>query len=297
MDAWQRADGELALFGRRGAGRAGATGSPSADRDMVVSSGLMDRLAEREEAAHRLRRRRAVAAVAALVAVAVVVWAVAFSPLLALRADQVRVTGADGTVSDEDVRQAVSAQVGRSLLLLDLGQVEREVEGSVVRVRTARAVRSWPHGVRVEVTVRQPVAARATAAGFEVLDAEAVVLDLQEQEPEGLVRVQAPGDPAPGGSGAGQPEAGAAASVPELTAAQVAAVTGVVGALDETVRARVVSGAATTAGHVTLTLDTGAQVVWGDASQNALKATVLRVLLANQASTYDVSSPRSPTTS
>ena len=70
-----------------------------------------------------------------------------------------------------------------------------------------------------------------------------------------------------------------------------------VGSLDSSVRPQVASGSATTTGQVTLVLSSGAHVVWGDSTDSDLKAEVLKVLLQQSASTYDVSSPHSPTTS
>ena len=62
----------------------------------------------------------------------------------------------------------------------------------------------------------------------------------------------------------------------------------------------IVTGAQSSAGatgQVTLVLSDGARVRWGDASESALKARVLKVLLSQRASVYDVSSPHAPTTS
>ena len=50
-------------------------------------------------------------------------------------------------------------------------------------------------------------------------------------------------------------------------------------------------------GAQTVGLTSGASVQWGDTEEMALKAQVLKVLLAQEASVYDVSSPHSPTTS
>lgn len=276
---------------------------------LVVSHGLLDRLAERRSALARLRRRRRLMVAGTIAVIAILVGGVGFSPALALRSDQITVIGSDGTVSQEQVRDALVGQVGTSLVWLDLGQVSQEVTDSLVRVRSARAVRQWPRGLRVSLSMRVPVASRQVAGGFEVLDADAVVLATEPEAPEGLVRVQAPGDEAAqadasalAGDGAdpaqdGGAQGGQAGAASALTPTQVAAVTGVIGALDPDTRAQVVSGSATTAGYVTLRLSSGASVVWGDTRQGELKAMVLRVLLANQAQTYDVSSPRSPTTS
>ena len=109
-------------------------------------------------------------------AAAVLVWAVVFSPLLALRAGDVTVTGSDGTVQAADVQRIVAAHEGISLVRLDPAAMGREVADSLVRVRAARVTRSWPHGLRVDLTMRRPIAVHEVEQGYEVLDSEAVVL-------------------------------------------------------------------------------------------------------------------------
>ena len=131
---------------------------------------------------------------------------------------------------------------------------------------------------RAAVTSRWPGRRSSTDAGYEVLDGEAVVLETTEQPQSGLAEVTA--------------DEGAA-----LTQEQVGAVAEAVGSLDSSVRPQVASGSATTTGQVTLVLSSGAHVVWGDSTDSDLKAEVLKVLLQQSASTYDVSSPHSPTTS
>jgi cell division protein FtsQ len=49
--------------------------------------------------------------------------------------------------------------------------------------------------------------------------------------------------------------------------------------------------------QVTLTMRSGATVIWGSDAQSALKAEVLVKLLAHPARTYDVSVPGQPVTS
>ena len=88
--------GALALFGRRDAEPAARQSDRG--RDRVVSSGLTERLSERRRALRTLRLHRLGTALGLLGAAAVLVWAVVFSPLLALRAGDVTVTGSDGTV-------------------------------------------------------------------------------------------------------------------------------------------------------------------------------------------------------
>ena len=268
--------GALALFGRRDV--ESAARQSGRGRDRVVSSGLTERLSERRRALRTLRLHRLGTALGLLGAAAVLVWAVAFSPLLALRSGDVTVTGSDGTVQAADVQRIVAAHEGISLVRLDPAAMGREVADSLVRVRTARVTRSWPHGVRVDLTMRRPIAVHEVEQGYEVLDSEAVVLETVPAPPSGLVMI------------AGQDGA-------EPDARAVSAVTGVVGSLDAETLARVARGSAGATGQVTLVLSDGARVRWGDASESALKARVLKVLLSQRASVYDVSSPHAPTTS
>lgn len=268
--------GALALFGRRDVEPAARQSGRG--RDRVVSSGLTERLSERRRALRTLRLHRLGTALGLLGAAAVLVWAAAFSPLLALRSGDVTVTGSDGTVQAADVQRIVAAHEGISLVRLDPAAVGREVADSLVRVRTARVTRSWPHGVRVDLTMRRPIAVHEVEQGYEVLDSEAVVLETVPAPPSGLVMI------------AGQDGA-------EPDARAVSAVTGVVGSLDAETLARVARGSAGATGQVTLVLSDGARVRWGDASESALKARVLKVLLSQRASVYDVSSPHAPTTS
>ena len=210
--------------------------------------------------------------------VAALVWVLVFSPLLALRTADITVSGSDGSVDAAAVQEALAGHAGTSLVRLDVTALGDEVTDDLVRVKSAAVTRSWPHGLAVALTMRVPVAQHRTDAGYEVLDGEAVVLETTEQPQSGLAEVTA--------------DEGAA-----LTQEQVGAVAEAVGSLDSSVRPQVASGSATTTGQVTLVLSSGAHVVWGDSTDSDLKAEVLKVLLQQSASTYDVSSPHSPTTS
>lgn len=268
-----RTEGVVDVFGRR-------TSTPARvdRRDRVVSTGLTDRLAERRRAGRALFLRRLAWTLAAAAGVAAGVWALLYSPLLALRTGDVTVSGSDGSVEAAAVQEALSEHAGTSLVRLDVTALGDEVAGDLVRVKSAAVTRSWPHGLAVALTMRVPVAQHRTGAGYEVLDGEAVVLETTEQPQPGLAEITAEDDAA-------------------LTQEQVGAVAEAVGSLDTQTRQQVASGSATTTGQVTLVLSSGARVVWGDSADSALKAEVLAVLLGQPASTYDVSSPHSPTTS
>ncbi|MBW3069735.1 MULTISPECIES: FtsQ-type POTRA domain-containing protein [unclassified Actinomyces] len=255
-----------------------ALGSRGVSRDRVVSSGLSDRLEERRRARRRLGRGRLVRAAGAAAVIALLVWACLFSPLLGLRPNEITVTGADGSVDAGDVQAVLAPHRGQSLLRLDVTALGEEVADSLVTVRSAAVTRSWPHGLAVRLTMRIPVAVRQVDAGYEVLDGEAVVLETAQRAPEGLAVIAAePGQ--------------------ELSESQVSAVTEAIGSLDPETRTQVSGGRVSQTGQVTLTLVSGATVMWGQSTDNELKARVLAVLLRQEADTYDVSSPHSPTTS
>ena len=267
---------ELTVFGRR------QVALPRGD-DRVVSTGLADRLKERQQALRRLRLRRVTTAAIVVLVVALATWALLFSPLLGLQPQRISVAGSDGSVSDKQVRDVLAPYTGDSLLRLDTGRLSTQVSDKLVRVRQAQVTRSWPRGLRVQLTMRVPVATVQGADGYQVLDNEAVVLERVAEAPSGLVTIVP--DKTDGASGS-----------QTISAKQVAAVTQVVGSLTPQTLAQVVSGSATEAGQVTLTMSNGASVVWGDTQDNELKARVLATLMTTSASIYDVSSPHRPTT-
>ena len=267
---------ELTVFGRR------QVALPHGD-DRVVSTGLADRLKERQQALRRLRLRRVTTAAIVVLVVALATWALLFSPLLGLQPQRISVAGSDGSVSDKQVRDVLAPYTGDSLLRLDTGRLSTQVSDKLVRVRQAQVTRSWPRGLRVQLTMRVPVATVQGADGYQVLDNEAVVLERVPEAPSGLVTIVP--DKTDGASGS-----------QTISAKQVAAVTQVVGSLTPQTLAQVASGSATEAGQVTLTMSNGASVVWGDTQDNELKARVLATLMTTSASIYDVSSPHRPTT-
>ena len=267
---------ELTVFGRR------QVALPRGD-DRVVSTGLADRLKERQQALRRLRLRRVATAAIVVLVVVLATWALLFSPLLGLQSQRISVVGSDGSVSDKQVRDVLAPYTGDSLLRLDTGRLSTQVSDKLVRVRQAQVTRSWPRGLRVQLTMRVPVATVQGADGYQVLDNEAVVLERVAEAPSGLVTIVP--DKTDGASGS-----------QTISAKQVAAVTQVVGSLTPQTLAQVASGSATEAGQVTLTMSNGASVVWGDTQDNELKARVLATLMTTSASIYDVSSPHRPTT-
>lgn len=243
--------------------------------DHVVSHGLQQRYEEQRVANRKRSFNKVKRLVYAVVAAALVAWMALASPLFALRMSEIRVSGSGGQLSPASVAKVIGDQEGRSLLLIDVAKQAKRVDKAFVRVRSVTIERDWPRGLNVMVTMRVPVAVLKTAKGYQILDADAVVLETRSSQPAGLAVIESSG---------------------KINSVQVQSITVAMGALDESVRSQVVSASATESGYVSFKLSSGASVIWGDNDRPALKARVLKTLLSIQASVYDVSYPLNPTT-
>ena len=170
------------MFGRR------QVALPRGD-DRVVSTGLSDRLKERQQALRRLRLRRITTAAAVVLVVVLTTWALLFSPLLGLKTQSISVVGSDGSVSDKQVRDVLASYAGDSLLRLDTGRLSARVSDNLVRVRRAQVTRAWPRGLRVQLTMRVPVATVQGPDGYQILDNEAFVLERVPEAPACVVTI------------------------------------------------------------------------------------------------------------
>lgn len=241
-----------------------------------VSTQLGARLAERRRALRRMRWRTIAIGTAAVIAVAAVVYLVLFSPVLALRSDEVQITGTGEFVDAGTVEGMVGAHAGEPLARLDASGLGEQVE-SLTGVLSADVGRQWPNGLQVAITPREPIATVADDEGYLVLDADAVQLDVTDEPREDLPLVQV--------------EVGT-----ESAADALAAVVTVLGELPPELFELVTSAGAASADQVELELTDGSVVIWGSAEENELKAAVLDTLRQVPADIYDVSAPRNPTT-
>ena len=235
---------------------------------------LGDRLRERTRARRILLARRIAITFVTLALAAGGVWGVFFSPVFALSASAVVVSGEDGTlVTADSVRSSIASFEGVPLTRLNTQAVARAVESNVA-VRSASVSRRWPASLRVSVTMRTGMAVEAASGGYWLVDDQGVAF--QEVPSAGDYPL---------------------ATLPEDRATGAADIASVLGALDEATRAQV-SAVASTGTQVNFTLRGGQTVKWGTRGDAPQKARVLATLLANvQASTYDVSSPNHPVTS
>jgi cell division protein FtsQ len=254
--------GRLRLAHRRGAAR--ARSGPDGSRVRF----------ERRAAAVR-RRPRALVAVAAGVAVvlALTVWLVGFSSVLAVRT--VTVTGLADPGEQQAVVTAAQLPVGVPLARVDTGgAVERVAQ--IPTIASVSVSRSWPSTVVVSVQRKVAVLAVKNPQGqLQVVDASGVPFETVATLPPGVAQVNAATD-------APDPEGiKAAISVLQLLPAEQ--------------RAQVSGVTVTSADLVTFQLGS-VNVVWGGVADGPKKLAVLQALLATKPGVVDVSAPDTPIT-
>lgn len=250
--------------------------APKVQPGVRVTDALSDRLAERRRARRRLRLRALVIVVACALLIAGAGYVALASSVLALRADEVRVQGANEIAPADQVLEVVAPLAGVPLLRLDTAALRQELLG-IVGVRDVSIARDFPNGLTVTVQPRVPVATVREEGQYVLLDGDGVELARGDQPADGVPQVRVPV-----GS--------------EETAAALTAVLDVMAALPADILDQVLDASATSAHEIEFTLTSGATVVWGSAIDNALKARVLDTLLQLEANVYDVSAPLSPTT-
>ncbi len=278
-----------------------ALGLPS--RPVVVSGASAARFAERVAMRRRIARHKAYVAGAVVVLLGTLAWLLLLSPVLALDASRVQVTGAGTVVDVADVHAVVGEVDGTPLPRLDtIGLRDRVLE--VPGVREAKVSRIWPHGLVVSLVSREPVAAvpepgppapvadsdprdrprdepsDQPRGGFTLLDTEGFEVGWSAEAPEGLPVVSVP--------------------VGEGSRRTLTAVLTILQALPPELQAEVSSIEAATRDTVRMGLRDGKSVVWGSAGDAALKIRVLQALraapAAAEAQEYDVSAPTLPIT-
>jgi cell division protein FtsQ len=219
----------------------------------------------------RQRRWRAalpwVLAVGLAALVGVTAWIVVGTSVLGVR--QVRVAGVE-ILTAAQVRDAAAVPAGHPMAALDTSAISDRVS-ALPPVERVRVFRKWPGTVVIEVVERTGVAAVPQDGRFAVVDASGVVFRSLTQRPADLplVRVAAPGRDDPATRGA----------------------LSVVAALTPQLRERLVEVTVAGPAQITLRLAGNRTVIWGDPSQNDVKARVATALLDRDAATIDVSAP------
>lgn len=209
--------------------------------------------------------------VAVAVLAFVLLWA---TPLFAVK--DVRVSGTS-VLDPAEVASAADDYLDRSILRADLDAIAAEV-ASLPPVKSVEVSRSWPTAIRIEVTERDPyLAVPSGGETFLMVDSEGVVFDEVAEIPESTwnVELDSPG-----------PE--------DLATAETIAVLQALPSdlADEVEHVETPSPAA-----VTLYLEDGRTLTWGDGSKNDEKALVAVRLLESGYEHVDVSAPDAPSVS
>ncbi|MFI6812781.1 cell division protein FtsQ/DivIB [Nonomuraea sp. NPDC050328] len=194
-------------------------------------------------------------------------WLVFVSPVLGVRT--VQIVG-NLTVPTEEIKKQAAVPELQPLATVDLATVEGRVLG-IRKIATARAARSWPGTLTIEVVEREPVAVVPVNGKAALIDREGVVTEIKDVGPPRLPVLKldrpGPGDPA------------------------TKAALEVVNALPPALAQRVDEIRATSADGISLLLSDGREVIWGGPDRAVDKARVLAELLSRKARVYDVSSP------
>jgi len=207
--------------------------------------------------------------------IAGVTWALLGSKFLVVRS--ITVNGAPD-IPRSQVITAAGVRAGTPLIRISTGTVARRVE-RLTLVESARVTRSWPNAITITIVERTAALAVREPAGWDLVDRFGVVLKQVQSRPHGLPRLRTSTAP---DLLRGNPAVFAAATVGRELPARLAA--------------KVRSIGAPTADTVTLYLRHGRTVVWGDASQTAMKARELAILMRGRARYFDVSDPRAVVT-
>jgi cell division protein FtsQ len=224
--------------------------------------------------------RAAFFALAGLAIIGGVAWA-----LLGDRVFVVRSISVTGThlVSPAQVLTAADVPLGTPLMRVDPGAVTRRVE-SIRQVASATVSEDWPDHLTIAVTERVPVlAVRMADDSYDLIDLSGVIVRNVAAKPRALpLFVTAlPGSALPGDPGV----AAAADVLTELTPALAKEVTKVSAApLSQ-------AGPGAASEQVTLTMDRGRTVVWGNPGNGAAKDREIEILLRGSVSYLDVSAP------
>lgn len=237
------------------------------------------RFARRQWARRWLTWRYLAGLLATVLVIGFAVYAVYFSSWLEV--EETEVVG-ESQLSEREILRAADVPMGEQLARVNTTSIERRVQ-ALATVETVGVSRQWPHGIRIEVVERTPIAVIARASGgYTQIDAEGVTFGGVSEPPQDLPQIRT----GPGADKAALTEAA-----------------GVVSALSSEVSALVGHVEVASVDEVLLHLRDGRTVHWGSADSSSEKAQVLLAFFEAEeageidpARVYDVSVPGRPTT-
>lgn len=212
---------------------------------------------ERRKANVRYIVRNAAIVVGVLVVLGFLAWFLFLSPAFRLEQDRISVEGANEWVSSEQVMDIADQQVGKSLLLVSDGAIERGLR-DIPGVSEAKASKQFPNGLTVSIVAQRPAAMlKAKDGTLTAVDSQARILNsVSDQSVEGIPVIEV--------DDATQAVKGRAIK---------SAVT-ILDALPESLRGQVTSVSAATQDSIATTFANGITVTWGDDSDLKLKMAI-----------------------
>jgi cell division protein FtsQ len=225
----------------------------------------------RRKLPNRRLRWISISVLAVLVPAFVIVWT---TPLFEVK--RIEVTGTSVLTPDEVAALGQDA-VGDSVLGADLDAIANAV-AALAPVKSVDVTRAWPDAVSVAVTEREPyMAVPVGEETFLMVDSEGVVFDETATPPGSIWRVEL-----------AEPGPDDLATIETLIVLQ---------ALPADLADEVEHVESPSPASVTLYLEDGRTLRWGDGSESEQKAEVADRLLAGGYEHVDVSAPDAPTVS
>ncbi|MEU9863167.1 FtsQ-type POTRA domain-containing protein [Streptomyces sp. NPDC047971] len=222
-------------------------------------------------------------ALAALVIVAGGIWALYGSSWL--RVERVDTSGTR-VLTPHEVESAAAVPIGSPLVSVDIDAIQARLIRKLPRIDTVEVVRSWPHGIGLKVTERQPVLLMEKDGKFTEVDSTGTRFATVDKAPPGVPRLVL--------------DIASSASLRRFDADRLLhEAVGVTGELPEKIArdTRVVK--VVSYDSITLELSGGRTVLWGSGEDGAVKARVLMALMkaTPKAGHFDVSAPTAPAAS
>ncbi|MEU7583428.1 FtsQ-type POTRA domain-containing protein [Streptomyces sp. NPDC041068] len=202
-----------------------------------------------------------------------------------LRLERVTTSGTR-VLTPEEVREAADAPIGAPLISVDTDALEERLRSKLPRIDSIDVVRSWPHGIGLKVTEREPVLLIEKGGKFVEVDAEGVRFATVERAPKGVPHLELTPDQ----------ESGAASLRRFGTDRLLREAVRVAGDLPESVAHRTRNVKVRSYDSISLELSDGRTVAWGSGEKGRAKADALTALMkaAPKARHFDVSVPTAP---
>ncbi|MDQ1011342.1 cell division protein FtsQ [Streptomyces sp. V4I23] len=239
-----------------------------------------------DDGAGRSRRpgpRALAVAVAAVLLAGGAIWLLYGSKWL--RAEHVSTTGTR-VLTPQQVEEAAAVPLGAPLIAVDTDAIEARLLRELPRIGAVEVVRSWPHGIGLQVTERRPVLVLEKGGKFIEVDAESVRFATVETAPKGVPRLEL--------------TTAASPSLKRFGADRLLAeAVRVRGDLPHRVTRDLTTLTVRSYDHISLELKGDRTVVWGSAEDGEAKARTLVALMkaAPAARHFDVSAPTAPAVS